>query len=46
MYENISKDPSFRRKLDQPNEKLHYWDGKVTGLQLVIRLLKLEEGKP
>lgn len=38
MYRKIAEDP--RRKLDQPNEKLHYWDGKVTGLKLAIQIIQ------
>jgi hypothetical protein len=38
MRDSIQFDP--RRKLDQPNEKLHYWDGKVTGLQLALQYVK------
>lgn len=38
MYRSIAEDP--KRKLDQPNEKLHYWDGKVTGLRLALEALR------
>lgn len=37
-YEDIAFDP--RRKLDEPNEKLHYWDGKRNGLQFAVEVLK------
>jgi hypothetical protein len=38
MLDKIQQDP--RRKLDQPNEKLHYWDGRVTGLKLALEQVK------
>jgi len=38
MHDRIKNDP--RRKLAQPCEKLHYWDGKVTGLRLALELIK------
>ena len=38
MYRKIAEDP--KRKLDQPNEKLHYWDGKITGLKLALAYLR------
>ena len=37
MLHAITFDP--RRKLDQPNEKLHYWDGKVTGLTIAFNAI-------
>jgi len=37
MYRKIAEDR--KRKLDQPNEKLHYWDGKITGLKLALAYL-------
>jgi len=41
MYEKIANDP--RRKLDQPNEKLHYWDGRVTAFRLAADTLSRVE---
>jgi hypothetical protein len=38
MLDKIQQDP--RRNLDQPNEKLHYWDGRVTGLKLALEQVK------
>lgn len=38
MYNKIAYDP--RRKIDQPCEKLHYWDGKVTGLKIAMEAIE------
>ena len=38
MYNKIAFDP--RRKIDQPCEKLHYWDGKVTGLKIAMEAIE------
>jgi len=42
MYKAISTD--IRRRIDQPCEKLHYWDGKVTGLKLAIGIMRQKLG--
>ncbi len=38
MHDKIQMDP--KRKIDQPCEKLHYWDGKATGLATAIYVLR------
>jgi hypothetical protein len=44
MLDKIQMDP--RRKLDQPNEQLHYWDGKVTGLRQALDTLGMANRFP
>jgi hypothetical protein len=38
MLDKIQFDP--RRDLLKQNEKLHYWDGKVTGLGLALQFVE------
>jgi hypothetical protein len=38
MLDKIQFDP--RRDLEKANEKLHYWDGKVTGLALALQFVR------
>lgn len=38
MYDKIAYDP--RRNLEKPNEALHYWDGKRTGLNFALQILE------
>ena len=43
MLNKIQYDP--KRKLDLPNEALHYWDGRVTGLKLALERMERIEVK-
>ena len=39
MYDKFAFDP--RRDLTKCNEKLHYWDGKVTGLRIAQEIMEM-----